>query len=212
MIACEFANEPMSTSQRTNTTFLKGLFDPTNDGAWEACNNRYRPIIIAVARRLGLNGEDAADVAQETMIRFFQEYQRGKYDRQKGRLKTWIAAIARYRIADLKRAKARRRELRGESVIAFVPDEDHLDKLWDEACRRHVLTQAMDELRAHTKFDEQTIEAFRRLSFDQQRPAEVAEALNMPIDSVYKAKQRCLKQLRTIIAKLNEAYDVSDIR
>ncbi len=200
----------MSSDLPTTTTLLEGLFDPHNETVWNTFHERYRPIILAVARRIGLGAEDAADVAQETLVRFFQEYRAGKYDRERGRLRSWIVAIARYRIADIARAKARRREWRGESVLAFVEDEDRLTALWDEECRREVLRRAMSKLRETTRLDERTITAFQRQALEERTPAEIAAELEMSIDAVYKARQRCLAQLRTILLRLNAAYELSD--
>jgi len=198
----------MSTTFRTTTILLEGLFDTGNKAVWEEFEARYSPIILAVARRLGLSEQDAADVTQETLIKFLQEYRAGKYDRSRGRLRSWIVSIAKYRIADLYRVRARHREWRGESAIRAIPDEDHLGKIWDEECHREILRHALRELRETTKLDERTISAFERLCFDQRRPAEVAKEKGMSVDGVYKAKQRCMEQLRGIIARLDEAYEI----
>lgn len=198
----------MSNSAQTTTALLEGLFDPQNNAVWEEFHTRYSPIILGVARRLGLSEQDAADVTQETLIKFLQEYRAGKYDRDRGRLRSWIIGIARYRVADLYRTKARHREWRGESAIAIMPDDDHMGKIWDEECRREILRQGMKELRDNTKLDEHTIAFFERLSFDQKSPAEVAEENGVSIESVYKARQRCLTQLRTILTRLNETYEI----
>lgn len=198
----------MAVSARTTTALLEGLFDPENSAIWEEFHARYQPIILGVARRVGLSEQDAADVSQETLIKFLQEYRAGKYDRSRGRLRSWIIGIARFRIADLYRARARHREWRGESAIEVLPDDDHLGKIWDEECRREILRQGMKELRESTKVDARTIRLFERLSFEQATPAEVAAESGVSIDSVYKARQRCLAQLRTILARLNEAYEV----
>ena len=208
MMICHLSEGRMATTLQTTTALLEGLFDTSNKAVWEEFNSRYAPIILAVARRLGLGEQDAADVSQETLIRFLQEYKAGKYDRSRGRLRSWIVGIAKYRIADLHRAKARHREWRGESAFDVIPGDDDMGKLWDEECRREILRRAFCELRETTKLDERTIGAFERLCFDQRKPAEVSEETGMSIDAVYKAKQRCMEQLKGIIVRLDEAYEI----
>jgi len=95
-------------------------------------------------------------------------------------------------------------------VLAFVEDEDRLTALWDEECRREVLRRAMSKLRETTRLDERTITAFQRQALEERTPAEIAAELEMSIDAVYKARQRCLAQLRTILLRLNAAYELSD--
>ena len=79
----------------TTTQLLNDLRDTANRQAWGLFDERYRPIIHAVAIRLGLRPEDAADVAQQTIADFIKDYQRGQYDRGKGRLRDWLKGIAR---------------------------------------------------------------------------------------------------------------------
>lgn len=200
----------MATTLQTTTALLEGLFDPGNQAVWEEFHSRYRPIILAVARRLGLSEQDAADVTQETLIKFLQEYRAGKYDRNRGRLRTWIVSIAKYRVADLYRAKARHRERRGESAFEEIPDEDRLSRIWDEECRHEILRRGFEELRETTNLDARTISVFKRLSIDQLKPADVAKEQGMSLDAVYKAKRRCLEQLRTILHRLNQAYEFQE--
>lgn len=208
MMVCLLSERRMATTLKTTTALLEGLFDTGNKAVWEEFSLRYSPVILAVARRVGLSEQDAADVTQETMIRFLQEYKAGKYDRSRGRLRSWIVGIAKYRIADLRRAKARHREWRGESALGVLPDDDVMGKMWDEECRREILRRAFRELRETTKLDERTIGAFERLCLDQRKPAEVAQETGMSIDTVYKAKQRCMEQLKVIITRLDEAYEI----
>ena len=100
----------------TTSALLDGLLEPGNEAIWREFDGRYRPIIFAFTRKLGLDESDAADVAQEAMLRFVQEYRAGKYDRQRGRLRSWIIGIVKYRAADLQRSGAKHRERRGESA------------------------------------------------------------------------------------------------
>ena len=101
----------------TSTLLLAGLADSNNSVVWEEFDARYRPIVFGYARRLGLSEEEAADAAQDAMVRFVQEYRLGKYDRARGRLRSWLIGIVKARAIDVLRAKARRREARGDSVL-----------------------------------------------------------------------------------------------
>ena len=63
---------------RTTTALLSGLFDPRNAAAWEAFDRRYRPILMGFVRNCGVRESEAAEIAQETIVRFFEEYREGK--------------------------------------------------------------------------------------------------------------------------------------
>ncbi|MHC4416667.1 MAG: RNA polymerase sigma factor [Planctomycetota bacterium] len=193
---------------RTTTALLAELADPANEAIWREFDARFRPILVGFGRRLGLPAEDAADVAQETLARFVMSYRAGKYDRSRGRLRSWIIGIARHCISDLRQSDAARRHRRGHSALIDLPDEATMAEVWDAECEQEILRQGMTELRRETKTDTRTIRVFEMLAFDGRRPAEVAGELSITMNDVYLAKHRCLKRLRTIIGRLDELYEV----
>lgn len=132
----------------TSSTLLESLKDAGNDAVWRQFDARYRPLVAAVARRMGLGDEDAAEVAQQTLAEFARAYRAGKYERGKGRLSAWIIGIARYRATDILRAQAARREQRGESGIIDRPAKpEHLTQVWEAERRRAILQEALLTLR-----------------------------------------------------------------
>ncbi|MHC4947292.1 MAG: RNA polymerase sigma factor [Planctomycetota bacterium] len=193
---------------RTTTALLDDLIDPANEAVWEEFDARYRPVLVAFARRIGLAPEDAADAAQEALARFVKSYREGRYDRTRGRLHSWLFGIARHCVLDIREARAARREGRGLSAVADLPEEGALSRLWDDACDREILQKAVDLLPERTKTDPQTIRAFELLAFEQRPPADVAETLGVSLNDVYLAKHRCLRRLRSIVAELSAAYEV----
>ena len=192
---------------RTTTTLLGELREPANEAVWQAFDARYRPVLVALARRLGLGEEDAADAAQEALVRFVRSYRAGKYDRGRGRLSSWIIGIARNCIIDQQRARAKRRKERGLSALTKLPDHNHLTKIWDAECDREILRRAFRSLRDETRIDTHTIRAFELLAVGQRAPSEVAAELDMTMNDVYLAKHRCLKRLRPIVTALKAAYE-----
>jgi|SRR5688572_15706648 len=190
----------------TNTMLLRELADPSNQRVWEEFDGRYRPVIAAFARRLGLSEEDSDEVAQETMARFAQDYRNGKYDRERGRLRSWIFGIARLRALDAKRVRARRREERGESALEQLPDDQAVTAAFDAEWRAALLRQAFVELRAMTKSDPKTLRALELLAFSEKGAAEVAGELEMDVAAVHLAKHRGLKRLRAILESLERDW------
>ncbi len=193
---------------RTTTALLERLADPADQETWQAFDQRYRPVLIGFARRLGLSAEDAADAAQEALTRFVKSYRAGKYDRDRGRLRSWIIGIAKNCIADIQQRRAARPQ-RGMSAIVELPDESKLTAMWDEQCQQEILRQGLAELRRETKTKSGTIRAFEMLAFDGRRPVEVASELSISLNDVYLAKHRCLKRLREILARLQQLYEVA---
>lgn len=177
-----------------------------NDAVWREFDLRYRPIVLGFARRVGLSETDAEEVTQETIMRFLEEYRSGKYDRTRGRLRSWIVGILRYRIADMRRSTARRNVDRGESAIVNLPDSD-LDDIWESERRSVILRQAINELRETTKTSEKTIQAFELYVLHQNPAESVATDLGMTVADVYMAKNRVAERLHDIVKRLEEVFD-----
>lgn len=199
----------MFPAPTTTTVLLTQLRDADDHRAWNEFHQRYMPIILGVARQLGLDEHDAADVAQDTLSRFVVEYRLGRYDRQRGRLRAWIVAIVRYRVIDLFRERGRRREIAAGSGPLDVPDEHRLTEMWEQEHRRVLLARAMEELRRSTRIGDRALQAFQQFVVEQRAAADVAAALDMSTADVYVAKNRIANRLRAIVQQLEAQYDES---
>jgi RNA polymerase sigma-70 factor (ECF subfamily) len=191
----------------TTTALLKGLNADDGDAAWEVLDSRYRPIVIGLSRRLGLNDQDSQDVAQETMLRVLDEYRQGKYDRERGRMRSWILAIARTKIVDVHRKRGVRKEARGESALVTLPTDGELDDVWMSERRHVILREALAALQASSKTADRTVRAFEMLVFHRRSVGDVAGELDMSENDVYLAKSRVAKRLKETVQQLESLYE-----
>lgn len=198
---------PETLANSTTTALLEGLHDHANVAAWEEFDARYRPIILAYARRLGLSADEAADVTQETLFNFIREYRAGKYDRRRGRLRSWIIGIVKYRVADQYRAKAKRREKRGDSAIVNLPSDDELSAIWESERRAELLRRALNRLRETSRTSDRSFQAFELFAMRGRPAADVAVELGMTTQDVYVIKNRMADRLREILDRLETLYD-----
>ena len=191
----------------TTTALLQGLHEEGGNAAWAVLDRRYRPIVTGLARRLGLSDQDAMDVAQETMIRVLAEYRDGRYDRERGRMRSWLLSIARTRIADVHRKRAVRREARGESAMVSIPKEQELKDIWSTERRFVVLREALADLEATSKTSDRSIRAFEMLVFHRRSVSDVASELDMSENDVYLAKSRIARKLKETVHQLESLYE-----
>ena len=187
---------------RTTTALLNGLFDPRNAAAWEAFDRRYRPILIGFVRNCGVKQSEAAEIAQETIVRFVEEYREGKYDRSRGRLGAWLVTIARYRVLDMRRKAGTAKVERGESAMIDLDDDKSVGAAYEAERRHALLREALEELRTKSRTDPKTVKAFEMLVYHSLTPQVVAEQLGMSTHDVYLAKSRVAAKLREIVVRL----------
>lgn len=192
---------------RTTTALLAALHDSANAAAWEAFDQRYRPILVGFARSCGLSEHDAAELAQATIVRFIEQYREGKYDRERGRLGAWLVTIAKYRLLDLRRKASSMHITYGESAIVNLDDDRAVGDAYETQRRLAILREALKELRERTKTDPRTIRAFELLYYHGMTVQAVAADLGMQPQEVYLAKSRVAARIREIVARIEREYE-----
>lgn len=197
------------SAHTTTTVLLESLRDPAQQAVWREFDARFRPLLTSFALRLGLNDGEAEDVAQETLVEFVRAYRNGKYDRTRGRLSSWIIAIAQNRIARRHAAARRVAGRRGDSAMVDLIDQAQLTEVWEDEQQRLIIERAMEVLR-EGRTAESTLRAFELFAIRGMPAEEVARECGMTVDDVYIAKNRVTRRLRGIVEKLTAAWREGD--
>ena len=183
---------------RTTTILLERLRD-FDDAAWEEFVERFRDPVVRFGMRLGLGEGEVDDFAQDTLIAFAKAYREGRYQRDRGRLSSWLFGIAHKEAQRMKRECAKRPGLvpgRADGSTTFFssqPDEDELRKTWDDGWDHHVIARCLEQ--ARSEFEPSTFEAFELAALRQVPAEEVARRLGLTRNAVYVAKHRVLARL-----------------
>lgn len=167
---------------------------------------RYDPILRAVAMRLGLSAEDAADVSQQTLLEFVRDMRAGRYDRARGRLRTWIIAIAEHRGRDLLRRIALRRGEGSDAALSFLPDRTVLEQVWDDEERKGIAHEAWDSLRAASHFDDRSLRIFELVALRGVPASAAASEFGVSEQNVYVVKHRVARRLRELVEEVTRAF------
>jgi len=188
----------------TTTTILQDLGDATNQAAWGRVVERLRPPIVRFARRMHLCESECEDVAQETLLTFFERYRAGRYDRAKGRLSQWLFGIALRKSLHQRRANGRRKRIvvgpERSSFWRTLPDAHAASRIWDQEWAQAILERCLRAVRLEV--EPQTMRAFELVLRDGRTPAEAARELGVPVKAVYNAKYTVLNRIRARQAAL----------
>src|SRR5262245_23503524 len=90
----------------TSPTLLQKLREPHDQAAWARFVDLYTPLLLAWARRKGLQAADAADLVQDVFALLLRELPRGKYDRAKGSFRRWLRTVCINKWCDQQRKRA----------------------------------------------------------------------------------------------------------
>lgn len=193
---------------KTSTVLLQALRDHGNDRAWEQFERRYRTMLWSFCLKLGLQSADAQDAAQEAITAFIEAYQAGRYDREKGRLRSWLFGIAHRKAIDIRRRRGREvvvsDKTDGSMFLGAVESPDEAAQLWEQEWQAAVLRACMEGVRREV--NAATFEAFELQVLHEKPVEEIAGRLSMTPHAVHCAKSRVLARIRELRPVLEETW------
>lgn len=174
--------------------------------AWRRLVDLYGPLVFHWCRRQNLQPEDMADIFQEVFRAVAGHIVHFRKERREDSFRGWLLVITHNKIRDYYRRQGKGPVAAGGSdaqrLLDQVPapassaDSAEMDQ------QHRLLHRALDLIRA--EFEERTWQAFWGVVVEGQTPAEVAEALGVSANAVYKAKARVLRRLREELGDLAE--------
>lgn len=191
----------------TTTTLLDRLGDYGDQDAWDRFVERFRRPITSFALEVGVPPRDVEDVTQETLVAFAQAFRAGRYDRARGRLRSWLFGIA-YRQSLAQKRRSARHALAPEKSD---PQSDNpgesadASRIWDRLWDRFLLEKALEAARA--EFDPQIFRSFELVALEDRTPGDAAEEIGVSIKAVYNAKHRVAKRVREWITQLDSVTE-----
>jgi RNA polymerase sigma-70 factor (ECF subfamily) len=182
----------------TPASLLERLRQPVQQVAWERFVHLYTPLLAHWARRLGLEGQDGADLVQDVFTVLVEKLPEFRYDPAK-RFRGWLWTVT------LNRCRECRRRQPVPLVAAdwdALPDEaaPQADAVAEEEYRQYLTRRALELMQA--EFQPATWKAFWEYVVNERPAALVAQELGMTENAVYLTKGRVLRRLREELAGL----------
>lgn len=193
----------------TSTSLLEGLRRTGDDQAWRQFCMRYEPALLSMVRRAGLREADARDVVQETLLAFLESFRGGRYNRDRGRLRSWLKGILLNKIKEARRRLARQEVQVADKTDATrfmngISDEQELTDVFEEEWERQVIAECLREVRRQV--DAPTFQAFELYAMENWPPEKVAKHLGISRNAVYISKSRVLTRLRGLQKEMPEIW------
>ena len=163
---------------------------------------KYSKILWKIAASILINAASVQDVEECVADVFIYLWQYPeKYDSDKAKLSSWLSVVARSKAVDSYRRIARKREISMEEIVVenlgyaenSAADEEMYSM--EEANSKDKLRSCIDEL------DEKEKELVMRRYYYEQKPAEIAVALDMPKKQVENRLYYVRQKLRKMMEK-----------
>jgi RNA polymerase sigma-70 factor (ECF subfamily) len=167
--------------------------------AWRRLVDLYQPLIRGWLIRQHVQPQEADDLCQDVLAVLVKELPRFEHAGRPGAFRSWLRTITVNRARAFWRSGSGRARAAGsEEVLRRIEEladpQSALSRIWDAQYDRHVLQQLLAVV--EREFEPATVQAFRRLTFDEASGQEVASELSMSLAAVYGAKSRVLLRLR----------------
>lgn len=197
----------------TNPGLIFRLCDSADEQAWFEFVELYRPAIIRLAQRRGLQLADCEDLVQRVLISVAGAIGRWEADGKRAKFRTWLFTIANRQVIDM---------LRRKTHIPISGGTDVQNRLNEKESRREDSRVLRLELRRQAflrvaaivsdEFPEASWRSFWLMTIDGLTAAEVAQRVGKSVGAVYAAKARVMRRIAAHIRHLESDYlDHSDV-
>ncbi len=205
--ALRAARKPRWTTgslEATRQSLVTRLRDHADHDGWQQFFDTYGGVIHGLAIKAGLTGSEADEALQETLVSVAQEMPGFRYDPARGSFKGWLFQIARRRVADQFRKRARLQknvDPMGDGIGEVAdPAADSMNAAWEEEWRQNQLQMAVDRVK-------QKVSAGQWQMFDlatiQGWPTErICSVLGINRAQLYMARMRVGRLLKAEVAAL----------
>lgn len=179
----------------TRSSLLVQLRD-LDESAWREFFALYTPAVFRYALRRGLQANDAEDITQEVLVEVARSIKSFEYQPDKGRFRDWLGTIVRRRLARFWNSTQPCSQLLDDTTYT---SQDHAQ--WCDDYQTTVLASAMDNVKH--RFAEVTWQIFECVWKNGEPTSTVAQRFGVPIEVVYNAKSRVLKQLEAEVVRIS---------
>lgn len=192
--------------QETSYSLLECLRSEADADSWQRLVGIYTPLLQSWLRRHEVLGAaDVEDLTQEVLLAVSRDLPRFQPTTARGAFRAWLRAILVNRLRNFWRSRQHRPNAVGGSDFLQQLEQledgaTGLSQLWDQEHDRHVMGRLLDLVQP--QFAPKTWQAFQRQVLDGAPADQIAGELDMPLHSVYAAKSRVLKALRSLAAGL----------
>lgn len=181
--------------EQTPVSLLLRLRDPNDRTAWDELVALVSPFLHSIARRQGLNDEQAADLVQDVWVVLVRTLPAFRYDPARS-FRAWLARIVRRKLIDRWRQPGLPVVDTAEWPETLAPDE----AFGEDEYRRWLVARALELLQQQGA--PRQLHILHEYILKGRPGPEVAAELGMTPNALYLAERRLLAQLRTYLEGL----------
>ncbi|MCA9061668.1 MAG: sigma-70 family RNA polymerase sigma factor [Planctomycetaceae bacterium] len=188
----------------TRDSLIQRLKNPQDAVAWNEFLAIYRPVVIRMARRRGLQHADAEDLAQRVFLSVSKKVSEWEPQSEETRFRNWLGRVSRNAILNaLTRVKPDQAPGDGghDGLLDQLTERNDLSAVLIRETRRQAVLVAAQAL--ELEFHPDTWSLFHQTAVEGRSVKEVAEATGRSTGAVYVARCRIMQRIRDHVQNLS---------
>ena len=193
-------------NETTRSSVIRAVADTGNEAAWQRLFDLYAGFVFSIARSKGLREEDADDMVQVVFADLARNLPTFRYDRAKGKFRSYLTALVHWRVMDRLKAGKRDADLKASfweeaKSAASAADEDFSEREWQQAALEEALRRMKPDVRP------EHYAAFVASAVDGQDTESVMRLYGISRDNLYQIRKRLTEKLRETVAAVLDEMD-----
>jgi len=198
------------SDDNTRLTLIQRAQDQNNELAWAEFTEIYKNYIYVIVSKMGVYTNDCEDVVQQVMVKLWQKLPDFKYDHDRARFRTWLSSITHHTVVDFIRKQVsssnKHNKAKDDVSLDFLSSitlpqvEEIAEREWELYIMRLALSNITEF------FNGKAIEVFLK-SVDGVSGEQIAQELELGLDTVYVLKARVKKRLAQEIKRLQSEIE-----
>ena len=187
----------------TSITLVQKIRNQYDEKAWERFAEVYTPYIRIIVFKMGMRFHDAEDLVQNVILKAWKGLPNFEYTPDKGRLRGWLKTIARNTVMSHFKKKSTSEksldEIEDETFVLKSTDAE-INEIMEKEWEIFIAKMAWDNIKGD--FGDTVVQVFEHLS-DGKSCDEIAQLLDIKLNTVYQSRKRVKQKLFREIRNLN---------
>ena len=197
-------------NESTRSSVLRAVADTQNEAAWRRFFDLYAGFIYSIARSKGMGDTDADDIVQVVFADLVRTLPTFKYDRTKGKFRSYLSGLVHWRVMDRLKAGKRDADIKAafcdeaKTAASSPGDDGFAEREWQAAALEEALRRIKPDVRP------EHYAAFVASAVEGQDTESVMRLYGLTSDNLYQIRKRLTERLREIVAAVLAEMDAPD--
>ena len=193
----------------TRLTLIQKLKEECNEASWDEFISLYKGYVFVIIKKMNFSDEDCHDIMQTAFLKVWKNVQNFEHGGKNGQFRRWLALIAKN--SALNHIAKRKREADKQALIQMEQQSNELNNISEPEIERmadkewgiYIANVAWDNIR--NDINDKLKQVFQ-MSMNEKSRATIAEALDIPLNTVSVYKRRVTSMIQQEIKRLEKNF------